>query len=222
MRSTMNKNKIFGVGAQRTGTTSLARALRVLSIKTADWPEHHEQLNAIAKSGAFDADIFNEYDAFVDLPVPVLFKELDKHFPYSKFILTLRDENEWLVSVNRHQENLRRIRMSTTLWDSDRLFYKTDTFDENVALSRYREHINDVLDYFEYRPEDLLIIDLTKGSDSEKWGLLCAFLEIKYPDTKFPHKNIGWTIKRHTNIEEVKDYCKCLINRTWRCVLRLG
>ena len=41
----------------------------------------------------------NRFDAFQDNPWPILYKELDRQFPDSKFILTLRPSDEWIRSV---------------------------------------------------------------------------------------------------------------------------
>jgi len=45
-------NKIFGIGAQRTGTTSLTDALNELGIKTSHWM-HNEELTEQIKKGNF-------------------------------------------------------------------------------------------------------------------------------------------------------------------------
>jgi hypothetical protein len=42
------------------------------------------------------------------------------------------------------------------------------------------------MEYFKDRPEDLLVIDFTKG---EEWEKLCSFLRKDIPTEDFPHYN---------------------------------
>ena len=77
-----------------------------------------------------------EYTAFVDTPVPMLYKELDRKWPDSKFILTLRDKEDWLESMAWLRTEGRKI------WQPDprreeykREFYGTNTFDRDSAGS---------------------------------------------------------------------------------------
>ena len=83
--------KVFGIGLQRTGTMSLAKALNILQIKTLHWPWQllHDS----------DHEVLREFDGFVDFPIPLMYKKLDVKYPSSKFILTVRDKNSWLGSV---------------------------------------------------------------------------------------------------------------------------
>ena len=63
--------KVFGVGFQRTGTTSLSVALNTLGIKTLQFPK--ELYNDI------DHDVIREFDGFTDDPVTLLYQELIKN-----------------------------------------------------------------------------------------------------------------------------------------------
>jgi len=93
----MNKkeyNKIFGIGLNRTGTTSLSVALNILGINT----RHYCSITSKTKSTEIN-DIY-ALDGAVDSTFKHTYPLLDKTFPLSKFILTIRDKEQWGVSVS--------------------------------------------------------------------------------------------------------------------------
>ena len=49
--------------------------------------------------------VATSYDAFRDNPWYLLYAELDRRFPKSRFILTTRDENSWVRSALRYFGN---------------------------------------------------------------------------------------------------------------------
>lgn len=177
------RRKVFGVGYHKTGTTSLANALYTLGF------------NVTGYFGTRDADVArgiyelayvlaDRFDAAQDMPWPALFKELDRRYPDSKFILTIRQEEQWIKSVVRH---FKRHSISTHQWVYG---VKTAQGNEEVYLSRYREHNRAVLDYFKDRPNDLLVMDITNG---DGWEKLCPFLDLDIPPFEFPMQNITET-----------------------------
>src|SRR6476660_2478699 len=87
----MHTGKVFGIGFPRTGTTSLVRALNILGIASTHNPAG---LLTDANDPVLDA-----FDGFADNPIPILYAELDARYPHSKFILTDRDVDSWLRSV---------------------------------------------------------------------------------------------------------------------------
>ena len=100
----MEKQKVFGIGFYKTGTSSLAAAL------------NHLGYNVTGPNGVADADIaqkFEEmafrlagrYDAFQDWPWPLVYQQMDKRYPGSKFILTERPVEKWLQSALKHSGN---------------------------------------------------------------------------------------------------------------------
>ena len=91
--------KVFGIGLSKTGTTSLARALEILGYNVKD-------CLGITKYSKGDISSINEtaldtYDALTDTPIPNFYRELDKKYPNSKFILTVRDMDGWLNSCRK-------------------------------------------------------------------------------------------------------------------------
>jgi hypothetical protein len=173
--------KIFCIGFQKTGTTSLGEAFEKLGYKVCG--VYHELLPDLVK-GDFEKikDVAEGYDVCKDNPWPVLYQRLDQFFPGSKFILTIRDEKAWIKSVVNHFDS----KPSEMI----RFIYGVSfpTGNEELFLNRYRKHNQDVIDYFKNRPGDLLIIDLEK---EDAWKKLCALLQFPVPSFPFPHANKG-------------------------------
>lgn len=181
--------KVFGTGAHRTGTTSLNRALNQLGI--------HSIHAAFVLYDDIDHEVITKYDGFTDNPIPIIYKALDRKFPGSKFIHTTRDVNDWLESVEwLFTEGRAKFR-----WDLQprvarmhRFIYGTTQFDEKVFRNAFVRHNEEVIDYFKDRPQDLLLMDITKG---DGWEKLCPFLDKEIPDVAFPSKGEPSQRSRH-------------------------
>jgi Sulfotransferase domain len=173
------KTKVFGIGFHKTGTTSLAKALTILGYRVTgpngvDDPEIAQNVYAMAFGLA------EKFDAFQDNPWPILYRELDKEFPNSKFVLTIRPTTAWIKSIENH-------------------FAEEDTpmrkwiygvghprGNETIYIDRYERHNREVVGYFAGRDKDLLIMDVTRG---EGWEKLCQFLREPIPSVSFPCAN---------------------------------
>lgn len=57
---------------------------------------------------------------------------------------------------------------------------------EDIYITQFEAHNNEVMRYFKDRPEDLLVMDLAKD---DGWETLCAFLGKSVPDIAFPYAN---------------------------------
>ena len=169
--------KIFGIGANRTGTTSLTEALKILGFRsTSDW-SHHQEMAKLLIRNRFDFPFLEEIDCIADLPIPSIYPELDREFPGSKFILTLRDVQSWLVSQRRHHA-----RVHGPVFENA-LLYGVWRFDAEIFERRYQEHNERAMKYFAERPHDFLVLDICAG---EGWDKLCPFLGVPPPDVAFP------------------------------------
>lgn len=183
--------RIFGVGMHKTATTSLDKALTLLGFDSAHWKNAHwaravwEEMKETGRSKTLERNY-----ALCDLPISLLFKELDAAYPNSKFILTIRDEGEWIRSIQTHFSDLNPFHRQ---WDSDPFthrihneIYGRKQFDREVMLARYRRHNAEVLEYFKDRPRDLLIMNMSGGAG---WYELCGFLKKPLPETPYPMEN---------------------------------
>jgi hypothetical protein len=127
----------------------------------------------------------HQFDALEDTPWFVMYQYLDEKYPGSKFILTIRDSQSWLRSQERR-------------WGKDGEAYPLHAWiyghastygHEDEYIAKFEQHIQDVVAYFQDRPKDLLILDLTKEAEVA-WLRICRFLDIDtVPSTPFPHQN---------------------------------
>jgi hypothetical protein len=187
------KAKVFGIGFHKTGTTSLAKALSCLGYRVTG-PNGTANPNIAKDVYEMAYSLATKFDAFQDNPWPILYSELDARFPSSKFVLTIRSTTDWINSVVNH-------------------FGEDDTpmrewiygighpkGNEAVYIERYERHNREVIEYFQGRQKDFLILDITRG---EGWEKLCPFLEKSPPALPFPCANTALTReieqKRETN-----------------------
>jgi hypothetical protein len=107
-----NRSKVFGIGFQKTGTTSLHHFLRRLGYSSIHWPHvvagiNYEKLCIPAVQDRRQvvgllSPLFEGFDAFTDVPFPGLYRELFEIMPDSRFILVERDPDQWWESLSRH------------------------------------------------------------------------------------------------------------------------
>lgn len=180
--------RIFGIGMHKTATTSLHTALTILGFDSAHWKSARwakavwREMSTFGRSPALE-----HHYAMCDLPFTFLFKELDKAYPGSKFILTTRDEEKWLKSVRNHWSHEHNPYRQN--WNDDpfthkvhKLLYGQRGFDAELFLNRFRQHNAEVREYFKYRPADLLVMDM----EAAGWSELCGFLSAAVPPVAYP------------------------------------
>lgn len=171
--------KVFGIGFQKTATSSLAAALYILGYNvTGYFGSNDPNIQENVYDTAYQ--LADRYDAAQDTPWPVLFKELDARYPHSKFILTIRESDKWVKSVVKH---FKKHRIPSHEWIYGVPMAKGY---EDAYVQRYEAHNLEVLEYFKDRPDDLLVIDITKGAG---WREICPFLEKPIPPVNFPLQN---------------------------------
>lgn len=183
-------SKIFGLGLSRTGTTSLGKALDALGITTIHYP-YDERTHFELTGGNYKLSILRHYQAVVDISIVPFYAQLDRAYPGSKFILTVREQAPWLRSVERHWLEMKEWMGRDAQFNRFTQFicacvYGCLEFNEERFLYVYETHFRNVCDYFANRPEDLLILDICAN---EGWEKLCPFLGLSLPDTSFPHLN---------------------------------
>jgi len=172
-------HKVFCIGFHKTGTKSLAAALtrlgyRVTGPNGVNDPEIARNVYAMA------FDLVERFDAFQDNPWPLLYKELDRRCPGSKFVLTIRSSESWIRSQVGH--------FGSQVTPMRQWIYGAGcpAGNEELYVRRYESHNRDVLAYFKDRPDDLLVMNLAAG---DGWNKLCPFIEKGTPDLPFPHEN---------------------------------
>lgn len=215
--------KVICAGLSKTGTKSLASALRILGYKVYDFPEHidihlDEWLAIYRGEKAPDfVSMYEGVDGVTDLPAAFWYEEILEAFPEARIILTVRDDDEvWVQSWVKH------LRMTRELGVFSKLAYLLCAKPRNLldlfnaqdqaaygsinptatALfkKRYTAHTERVRALIP--AEKLLVYNVKQG-----WDPLCQFLGVDAPSQEFPRENIGGS-GRHGSIvvygEELK------------------
>jgi hypothetical protein len=183
------REKVFGIGLSRTGTTSLTEALRALGYKAVHCP-----LSIVAFNGGglkLNTAIVDQFDAFTDSPVARVYRELDQAYPGSKFILTTRPLDKWMNSMRRMRASFTLLTALPKVRQLAQDLGGTASFgDERALANGFLNHNRSVREYFGPRiGKDLLVLDVS-GSDA--WERLCRFLGHEAAQRAFPHYNRGY------------------------------
>lgn len=181
MNGDTHKQKVICIGWHKTGTSTIGMALIKLGYEVVG--ARLDTTEALFENDLQSVmDIARPFDALQDVPWAALYKELDREFPASKFILTIRDEQSWLNSASKHFGDSD-IPMHKWLYGKGAL-----KGNEELFLSRYQSHNREVMGYFKGREKDLLVMNFEKG---DGWEKLCPFLGHSIPNKSFPHANKG-------------------------------
>jgi len=147
-------------------------------------------------------------DAFQDVPFsyPELHRELDKAFPNSKFILTVRNSpDEWFNSLVRFHTNIFSSDLTRPPNEDDlnsatyhykgyaldvfKLAYKypkIPLYDEATYKNDYIMNNDEKRSYFKDRPNNFIEINLAIKDDFQR---LCEFLNVETDIADFPWLN---------------------------------
>ena len=163
--------KVFGIGFQKTGTTSLGLIFDKLKYKTASY---HQFRHMAAQEGLTMEEITtealrlaSEYDAAKDTPWPLVYRELDEAFPNSKFIHVTRGSEAWIKSAVKDFASYPNAIHTAIYGCPCPLGY------EAIWVDRYEQHNAEVATYFKDRPDDYLHLRLEDGVSYEA---VCDFL----------------------------------------------
>lgn len=201
------KQKVFCIGANKTGTTSMAAVFAALGMKVGKQSTAELFIHDWAKQDYRKIIRYCRWaDAFQDLPFsyPGTYEVMDKAFPGSKFILTVRkNADEWYESLVRfHTRIVRKGRIPTAddlrqfkyrypgfLWDVARWRYGVDEstlYDRDLYTRCYEEHNRKIREYFKDRPDDFLELNI---ADTDAMARLMNHLGYPYTGQTMPHKN---------------------------------
>jgi hypothetical protein len=171
----MHKGKVFCVGLNKTATSSLGRALDIIGYRVKSWKKVRNVNEAKKEAKKY----LKEYDALQDLPWPIIYKWLDKNYPKSKFILTVRDEKKWIKSICNYYDEKNELNKLA-------YGYGNPNGNEKKYVKKYSKHNDKVKNYFGDNKNKLLVMNIT---ESDGWSKLCNFLDTKKPPFSFPKKN---------------------------------
>ena len=173
--------KVFCIGFHKTGTTSLKMALMELGYRVkGPFGRREPDIGAVVEAQA--REVIGKYDAFQDNPWPIIYRFLDREYPGSKFILSVRPTEKWIASVRDHFSG-RAPKMREWIYGPGK---GDPAGNEALYVERYERHNREVLEHFKDRPGDLITFDISAG---DSWEKLCAFLGHPVPATPFPWAN---------------------------------
>ena len=183
-------NKLFSLGLTKTGTTSIHHALLTLGIASTHDLDHARAIDKAVKTKQPPLSLIpKKIQAITGGTVwHQHLAVLDQSYPGSKFILPIRDVDDWLVSIKRHTIRHNQLNHGKK---------PKRSFDPIKLRQTYNQHIKRIKEYFKDRPQDLLIINIIGGEGYEK---LCPFLGIPTKNGSFPHKNSLKKIVKVTKI----------------------
>jgi hypothetical protein len=203
--------RLIGAGLPRTGTLSQKVALEMLGLG----PCYH-MVNVLADldevhkwQAAFDGNadwpsIFDDFQSTVDWPGSFFYKELVDVYPEAKVLLSTRDGDAWARSMRdtvwgvwygdgllRHMSDARTkvdpgwqgfAELLRPMCQRSGLMpggAETTTEQMAAGMERFEEEVKQTV------PADRLLV----WSVADGWEPLCEFLEVRVPDTPFPHLN---------------------------------
>jgi hypothetical protein len=173
--------KILNIGFGKSGTLSLTKAFEILGYKSVHCETGEVRLRDVFKNnmkrGARILEGFEEYEFLSDFKGEFFYKELDIQYPNSKFIVTMRDLEGWLASMEKHVERNQK---------NPNYKYNFLKVEKEKWAEKREEKFTEIKKYFKDRPEDFLIMDIANG---DGWEKLCCFLGKPIPAEAFPHKN---------------------------------
>lgn len=207
--SSKGRTKYFCVGANKTGTTSIAEAFRTMNYIVGNQREAELLANDIINENYKELIKYCEtYQVFQDYPFSFTptYKIVDRAFPNSKFILTIRDSPEqWYKSLhsfhskifgNGKQPTVDDLKNANYVydgfaWEIFKFHFNVDDttidlYNKQNMINHYNMHNNEIIDYFKDRPHDLLVINL---SDSGAFNEFCSFIGATTKEIDFPWLN---------------------------------
>lgn len=203
----MKSPKVFGLGFQKTGTSSLGQALSILGYKVCGYLPFND-LRTYEKQDVWDIvkaradELSEQHDAFEDTPWPLLYEEMDRKHPGSKFILVTRETEGWIKSVvkdfgpwpNAIHKHIYGVPYPKGY--------------EEIWIERYQRHNEEVLNYFSGRPN---FVHLRLDSGEVNWENLCGFLGCDVPEQPWPYINKYGAKQRRMFLYRQKEKIKKIL-----------
>lgn len=179
---TQRTQKVFVIGFHKTGTTSLGKALQILGYKVCgslkEAYDYNTQENPREYIFSRAKEQLKKYEAFQDTPWFLFYRELYELYPDAYYILTIRPEDKWIKSVQKH--------FGKNKFHYHDLIYKDrDSITQEVHYRKiYNEHNENVISFFKGKA-NLKVLNV----ECTEWKDLGSFLNTSTPKSPFPHAN---------------------------------
>lgn len=180
-------NKVFVIGAPRTGTTSVGRALSILGFR--DYG-HDPYLQELFNHGCYEPiwERVGMHDSFSDGPFNTgdFYRVLAERYPQARFILTVRDKQKWKESHRRHFDPAFPNRDV-----KDR--FKLHRYEPEIWWRWYDRRNAQIRAFFQETNRPHHLLELNIGEDCNQWEKLIGFLgpeaRVPSPLPEFPWVN---------------------------------
>lgn len=203
--------KIFIIGFNKTATRTLDNFFSRNGLKTIHWDEgklaRSMKLNYLKNINLINTfyeqfTVFSDMEDYLDDNYAHIkfFKLLEKQYPTAKFILNIRNLDDWIKSRNNHMQGKYKSYLSN--------YYNLNAKEiEMKWTNNFNYHIQDVKDYFSDKPGKLLIynIDIDKPIK-----LLEFFPEYNLNSSFFGHEG-KTVIKNNDNNNFIVKFFKYFI-----------
>jgi hypothetical protein len=201
------KPKIFCIGMNKTGTTSLKKTFSILGYTIGNQRNAERLLpDCINRDYKPIIKYVISAQVFQDIPfsLPNTYIHLSKRFPNAYFILTVRDNPEqWVNSItNFHSKKFGNGKIPTKkqlvestyvykgfMWDALRAIApvnESNPYNKEVLKQAYIDYNNNVVEFFNSKDIKFLKINLSEKGGYQK---LISFLGITSPFDDFPWEN---------------------------------
>tara|TARA_R110002124_G_scaffold287089_1_gene470304 strand:+ start:81670 stop:82302 length:633 start_codon:yes stop_codon:yes gene_type:complete len=202
------KNKVFCIGLNKTGTTTVEKVLKEFDYKMGDQARGELLVEKwYQRDFKSIVDFCKSAEAFQDIPfsLPYTYIFLDHYFKNAKFILTERDDpNQWYRSITKFHSKLwadgiypptvdelkkAEYRYKGYAYDINQFMFNTnqnDPYNEDVLIKYYLNHNYAVKEYFRSQPGKLIVLNVSNDDDYMR---LASFLGKSPLRNSFPWEN---------------------------------
>jgi hypothetical protein len=180
-------DKVFVLSLHRTGTRSTCRLLQALGYRPLHWPFKVGGVDVAAAVSGREADldhvwnvvrpITETFDAFADVPFPVLYPQIHAAYPDARFVLMHRSPRAWLRSVGGHvgQRPFGPVeRVQYWRYLKDKPVGLADVSSHRLMAMQAR-HMAEVIDYFQAEPARLAVIGLDEPDAGERLQMFLGY-----------------------------------------------
>jgi len=186
-----SKTKIFVIGFNRCGTRTLHYFFKKNGLRCIHW-DGDNLVNVMERNMAAgnkllyggrtvnvsvnsdcryeSAQVFSDLTChYLDKDAKDYYKILDGDYKSSKFILNIRNIEDWISSRKKHSNG--------AVLQTLKAYHNCSTEDlENIWRDMWRQSIDEITEYFSDRPNDLLIFNI----DTDGVEKITSFLEVEY------------------------------------------
>ena len=187
IRKAVPVEKVFVIGAPRTGTTSVGRALAILGFRDYGFDPYMQELWS---HGNYEPiwELIGMHDSFSDGPFNTgdFYQTLALRYPRAKFVLTVRNKQAWKLSHQRH--------FDPSFENKDvKPRFKMHRYEPELWWRWYDRRNAQIRAFFQEQNRPHHLLEITIGEERDPWSKLIDFLgheaSIPSPLPSFPHLN---------------------------------